>query len=102
MGAVLMDPDHFANESRLLAAFPVRKGGTGEPGGVYVVCERTDVPPGLTRDRWVSAWMRDLGHYWWAESSYHDTPERAIAVAMANAGWTSAALVATERYYTAQ
>ena len=102
MGAVLMDPEHFANDTRLVAAFPVRKGGTGAPDGVYVAAERRDLRPGENRDRWVSAWVHTLGHTWWTLASYHDTPERAIAVAMANAGWTSAALVATERYYTAQ
>lgn len=102
MGAVLMDPEHFANDTRLIAAFPVRKASSGEPDGVYVVCERTDLPEGDNFQRWVSAWMRDFGYTWWQHGTYCNRPEEAIARAMESAGWISAALAATERYYTAQ
>jgi hypothetical protein len=73
----------FANDTKLLAAFPMVSAFSGKPDGFYVLVERADTED----DRYVTAWVRELTATSWSWGNYFPGAQEAMADALERAGW---------------
>jgi hypothetical protein len=84
-----MDAENFINNTRLIAAFAVRR--EGKLDRVVIVAERKD-PDVPDSHRYVWAEMASLDATYWHQGHYRKSVDVAMAQAMASAGWVPEAI----------